>query len=121
MLRLALLALVLEVLMTSATSAQTNACTMVANGASQDINVFSDCKKVTNNAGATVCAISNVTAAQWQSFYNNPPAGVTVSACGAPPDCTANYVGVGNCNSWSYDTCGYGMDSSCATASMTAS
>lgn len=61
--------------------AQTDVCTMVATGTSQTINVFSDCKHVTNNSGTTVCAVSHANAAQWQSFYNNPPAGVTIGSC----------------------------------------
>jgi hypothetical protein len=81
-------------LATGAAHAQTNSCTLVSTGTFQDINVFSDCKRVTNNSGTTVCAVSQVDASQWQSFYNNPPSGVTIGSC--PASC-AGYSYGGYC------------------------
>ncbi len=76
-----------------AAHAQTNSCTLVNTGTFQDINVFSDCKRVTNSSGTTVCAVSQVDATQWQSFYNNPPSGVTIGSC--PAACAGYSAGSG--------------------------
>lgn len=54
----------------------------VNNGAALDINEFSTCKKITNNhASGNSIMVPTKTNAEWQSFYNNKPAGVTEGAC----------------------------------------
>lgn len=92
---LALLVLLLSALCAAAPSAtaQTASCTSLTVGQTQDITAFSVCRKVTLNSVpspgtgvAGICVPTNTTAAEWASFYNNPPAGVTVAACG--PTCT---------------------------------
>ncbi|MBI1274136.1 MAG: hypothetical protein GC131_08670 [Alphaproteobacteria bacterium] len=72
--------------------AQSNSCTLVTTGTSQDITAFTTCKRVTNSSGTTVCAVSNVDSAQWASFYNNPPSGVTIGEC----SCTLPWGGTIN-------------------------
>lgn len=53
-------------------------------GASQNITSNSICKKVTNNSptGKSIY-VPTQSAAEWASFYTNPPAGVTVGLCGS--------------------------------------
>jgi hypothetical protein len=46
------------------------------------------CKKVTNSSGHGSVYIPTVSSAEWQSFYNHPPSGVTVANCG----CTGSYT-----------------------------
>lgn len=75
--------------------AQTNSCTYVAVGTTQNITAFTQCRSVTVNsvpapaAGvAGVCAPTNIDAGMWQSFYDNPPPGVTIGSCNV--GCSAN-------------------------------
>lgn len=50
------------------------------------------CKKVTNNSGTGLSEyIPMASTAEWQSFYTNPPAGVTIAACA--PACSGVSVG----------------------------
>lgn len=66
----------------------------LANGANSTITGPDGvCKIVTNATGATIVTPS-LTTGEWQSFYNNPPSGVTIAAC--PPAC-AGYSYGGNC------------------------
>lgn len=81
---IAVIAFLSLVLLTDSASAQVDACTLVSNGAYQDITAHGECRRVTNNSGATVCAATG-TAAMWgpgaNSFISSPPAGVTVASC----------------------------------------
>lgn len=107
---LIIIAALAAILLSTPAAAQTNACTLVSNATFQDINVFSDCKRVTNNSGATVCAVSNVDVSQWQSFYNNPPSGVTIGSC--PATC-AGYSYGGYC--YYVGVIGASCDSTCSS------
>jgi hypothetical protein len=78
--------------------AQSASCTSLSIGQSQDINAFGVCKKVTLNsvpapsAGvAGICVHTTGSAAEWASFYNNPPPGVTIASCATP--CTGYLYG----------------------------
>lgn len=55
----------------------------VNNGATQAITAHATCRKVTNNhpSGLSVY-VPTVTVAEWQSFRDHPPAGVTITSCG---------------------------------------
>ena len=54
-------------------------------GTNQTITAHTECRTVTNDsaAGASVY-VPTQTSAEWQSFYTNPPAGVTASSCVTP-------------------------------------
>jgi hypothetical protein len=55
----------------------------VNSGAAVDIDEFSTCKTITNNhASGNSIMVPTKTDTEWQSFYNNKPAGVTEGACG---------------------------------------
>jgi len=71
----------------------------VNNGASTTITEYTISKDVTNNhASGKAIFIPTKTAAEWASFYNNPPTGVTASDNGGPgcrtipdePTCNGN-------------------------------
>jgi len=48
----------------------------------QSITAFSTCKKVTNGSGTGLNVyVPTQSAAEWASFYSNPPAGITISSC----------------------------------------
>lgn len=49
-------------------------------GSSPQVTEHSTCKKVTNSTGNDVF-IPTRTVAEWNSFINNPPSGVTVASC----------------------------------------
>lgn len=51
-------------------------------GTNQSITAHTECRKVTNASatGASVY-VPTQTDAEWQSFYTNPPAGVTIGSC----------------------------------------
>lgn len=54
----------------------------VNSGATTDIDEFSNCKAITNNhASGNSIMVPTKTDPEWQSFYNNLPAGVTQGAC----------------------------------------
>lgn len=56
----------------------------VNNGSYSTITEHSTCKRVTNNhASGQKIFVPTKTNAEWQSFYNNPPPGVTAAACSA--------------------------------------
>lgn len=96
--------------MSAPAMAQTDACTLVSTGTYQDITAFSVCKRVTNASGVTVCAVSNVDAAQWQSFYDYPPGGVSIANC--PSGCTG-YSYNGYCYHWNSDGDSLSCDAFC--------
>jgi hypothetical protein len=54
--------------------------TTINAGATQDITAFSVCKRVTNGASASLY-VPTKSAAEWSSFYDHPPSGVTVLNC----------------------------------------
>lgn len=102
--------------------AQSPSCTTLALGQTQDITAFSVCKRVTLASvpgpdAVSICVPTNIDAAQWASFYNNPPPGVTIAACSSgcagysyagycyyhagdlsPNSCNAVCAGYGGCN-----------------------
>lgn len=99
--------------------AQTASCTTLTIGQTQDITAFSVCRRVTLNsvpAPATgvdsICVPTNITAAEWQSFYDNPPAGVTIGSCNT--GCTG-YMYNGYCYHWAGDTVAASCDTVCAS------
>src|SRR3989344_3242542 len=52
-------------------------------GPNQSITAFSNCKKVTNNSATGLNVyVPTQSGAEWQSFYMNPPSGVTIGSCG---------------------------------------
>ncbi len=53
-------------------------------GANKEITEFSTCKKITNSGshGIFVPTGSN---SEWQAFYDNPPAGISIGNCYVPP------------------------------------
>lgn len=57
----------------------------VSSGATLAVTAHANCRNVTNNSatGASVY-VPTQTSAEWQSFYTNPPAGVTLSSCVTP-------------------------------------
>lgn len=55
----------------------------LAPSSNQNITEWSTCKKVTNNhASGQAIFIPTNTSAEWAQFYNNPPPGVSIAACG---------------------------------------
>lgn len=113
------LAVVLLLIFAGTARAQTASCTTLATGATQDITAFSVCRKVTLNsvpapsAGvAGICVPTTGSAAEWASFYNNPPAGVTIAACSA--SCTGYSYG-GYCYFHAGDAVNASCDTVCAS------
>lgn len=52
-------------------------------GASQGITAHGVCRKITNNSGTGLAVyVPTITASEWQSFQDYPPAGVSLSSCG---------------------------------------
>jgi hypothetical protein len=116
---LAALAVVSLLIFAGVANAQTASCTSLTIGQSQDITAFSVCKKVTLNsvpppsAGvAGICVPTNIDAAQWASFYNNPPTGVTIADCSG--GCTGYSYG-GYCYYHSGDLSTNSCDTTCAS------
>lgn len=73
---------------TAPAQAQSASCTSLTVGAVQNITAHGVCRRVTLNSvpaagAASICVPTNTTAAEWASFYNNPPAGVSIAACAA--------------------------------------
>lgn len=90
--------------------AQSPSCTAVAVGATQEITAFGVCKKITldnvpspSSGVAGICAPTNIDAAQWASFYNNPPPGVTVAECGGGSCPSPGFSYGGYCYYWQSD------------------
>lgn len=116
----ALFALTLIVLLCASNTqafAQAAACTNVASGTSQDITAYGECRKVTFSGladAAGVCAVTGTDLAQWQSFYNNPPAGVSIAACSGG---CAGYSYGGYCYYWAGDMVSASCDTVCASRS----
>ncbi|MBS0234515.1 MAG: hypothetical protein JSR99_13630 [Proteobacteria bacterium] len=80
------LCLLTSAMLTAATGYQVN------NGANQDITEFSTCKNVANaHASGKAIFVPTKTSTEWSQFYNNTPAGVTISACAGP--CAGKSVG----------------------------
>jgi hypothetical protein len=91
----------------------------INHGATNEVNAHSVCRNVSNNSGGNLFIPTN-SAAEWQSFYNNPPAGVSlggcVSHCTGTPWGTVNHgSSVTAWNAWS--SCG-GCASQTRTCSM---
>lgn len=95
--------------------AQADSCTAVAAGTNQNITAHGDCRNVAFAGFSglpSVCAPTNTTPAEWQSFYNNPPAGVTITLCGGT--CTGYSYG-GYCYHWTNPgSAQYSCDTLCA-------
>lgn len=73
------LLLFLPIQVFAATSYQVNSTALVS------INEFGVCRDVTNNhASGKALMVPTNTSTEWASFYNNPPAGVTVATCCVP-------------------------------------
>lgn len=58
----------------------------INHGATVSINEFGTCKSVTNNHATIDKFISTNSSTAWASFYNNPPADMSVAACGGGED-----------------------------------
>lgn len=57
-------------------------CVPYNNATPQTVDYFSTCKAVTNlHASGKTIMIPVKTSAEWASFYNSPPAGVTAGSC----------------------------------------
>lgn len=79
----------------------------VNSGANQNITAHSECRKVTNNSATNASVyVPTQTATEWESFYTNPPAGVTIASC-----CAGASVG-GFC--WYLGSAGQSCTSVCA-------
>ncbi|MBL8158182.1 hypothetical protein JNK62_01445 [bacterium] len=70
----------------------------VNNAASLDITAHTVCRDVTNNSatGASVY-VPTESALEWESFYTNPPAGVTAGSCATTVTITADRSNVNLC------------------------
>ncbi len=79
---LAFLVLTLAALAFSAIVLEASDSSTVNHGGSLAITAHSTCRNVTNNSttGASLY-VPTVTAAEWASFYTNPPSGVTAGSC----------------------------------------
>lgn len=54
----------------------------VNRGATQSVSVHSECRRITNSSPTNLDVfVPTQTAAEWQSFRDNPPAGVTLGTC----------------------------------------
>lgn len=54
----------------------------VNHGTNQNITAFTTCKKVTNSSATSASVyVPTQTDPEWQSFYTNPPTGVTIGSC----------------------------------------
>lgn len=84
MLRAAILVPLLAALLVGAPLLFASDGSSVATTATQSITAFGVCKMITNTSptGKTVY-VPTQSAAEWQSFYMHPPAGVTIGACGS--------------------------------------
>ena len=72
----------------------------VNHGTNQTITAHSTCQKVTNNSSTNLSVyVPTQTSAEWQSFRDNPPSGVTLASCSCT---TPSYTGV------HFDTAGSG-------------
>jgi hypothetical protein len=57
----------------------------VNHSATQTITAFGVCKRVTNESATGLgLYVPTASAAEWQSFYANPPAGVAIASCVTP-------------------------------------
>jgi hypothetical protein len=56
---------------------------VIADGATQTINEFSVCQKVTNSTGHTIY-VPTLASAEWSSFRTHVPSGVSLSSCVVP-------------------------------------
>src|SRR3989338_4118437 len=73
------------------------------------IDEWGTCKKIINNAGKNIF-IPTKTAAEWQSFINSPPSGITFEPC-----CDSSVMT--SCNAWGScsTTCGTGTQTRSCT------
>lgn len=54
----------------------------VSYGSNQNITAHTECRKVTNNSGTSASVyVPTQTDPEWESFYTNPPTGVTIGSC----------------------------------------
>ena len=75
--------LVLVILFTVAAVLEASDSSTVNFTTNQSITAFSTCKKVTNGSGTGLNVyVPTQSDAEWQSFYTNPPSGVTIGSCG---------------------------------------
>lgn len=79
----------------STAQAQQFACEDIVNGQTKSLTVGGVCRKITNNAGGTICAIVE-TAAAWNDYITRSIPGVTIAACGSAA-CAARTVNWGSC------------------------
>ena len=121
MARAVLAAIVLMIVTVSVASAQTGSCTSLSVGQTQDITAFSVCKRVTLNSVpspatgvAGICVPTAISAAVWQSFYDNPPPGVTIAACASSCTQPGEYLYNGYCYRWAGDSVSASCDTVCA-------
>ncbi len=105
MIRAILALIVLIVAFATDARAQAASCTSLSVGETQNITAHGVCRRVTLNsvpapsAGvAGICVPTRTTAAEWASFYNNPPPGVTIAACAST--CSGGYQYAGYCYRW---------------------
>lgn len=75
-----------------------------------NINEWNTCKRVINNAGKNLF-IPTRTQAEWNTFINNVPVGVTLTYCTttAPLSLSATRQGTQAALSWSYPSTDYGV------------
>lgn len=66
----------------------------VEHGANLEITAHTECREVTNDSETEASVyIPTETAAEWESFYGNPPAGISLSSCVTPGSQTFNSSG----------------------------
>lgn len=66
----------------------------VNHGTNQSITAHTVCQRVTNNSATEASVyVPTETDPEWESFYSNPPAGVTISSCVTPGSQTYSSAG----------------------------
>ena len=81
--RIALISFALLAALTAGSLLDASDGSSVATTATQTITAFGVCKKITNSSPtAKTVYVPTQSAAEWSSFYTNPPAGVTAGSCG---------------------------------------
>lgn len=87
----------------------------VNSGATVRINEQGTCADVGNGTGSAIM-VPTRSAAEWTSFRNGKPAGVSANICCAIDWSGTGwtYVGIGNCCTDDYDNCGGYQGTSCS-------
>lgn len=81
--RLGTFSLAVVIIIALAAAAYASDNVTVPFGGYQSITAYSVCRKVTNGSGTGAALyVPTQTAAEWQSFRDNPPPGVTLGTCG---------------------------------------